>query len=46
MVPPGSTAVLEIPTSDPGSVRDEHGSPLAGATLRLTSGRFTFTARP
>jgi len=48
-VPPGSTAVLEIPTSDPGSVR-ESGAPVPaepsarGATVRLTSGRFTFTA--
>jgi alpha-L-rhamnosidase len=56
-VPPGSTAVLEIPTCDPGSVR-ENDAPAAdrpgvlraepsatGATLRLTSGRYTFTAR-
>ncbi|MFI7545077.1 alpha-L-rhamnosidase C-terminal domain-containing protein [Actinoplanes sp. NPDC049599] len=48
-VPPGSTAVLEIPTPDPGSVRDT-GAPVAaepsagGATVRLTSGRYTFTA--
>jgi alpha-L-rhamnosidase len=57
-VPPGSTAVLEIPTADPGSVREDDapaaGRPgvlgvepsAAGATLRLTSGRFTFTATP
>jgi alpha-L-rhamnosidase len=50
-VPPGRTAVLEIPTTDPGSVRDESGAgtlragpPATGATLRLPSGRFTFTA--
>jgi alpha-L-rhamnosidase len=48
-VPPGSTAVLAIPTPDPGSVRLDD-SPVAaepsahGATVRLTSGRFTFTA--
>lgn len=54
-VPPGSTALLEIPTSDPGSVRESDapaaGRPgvlgaepsAAGVTLRLTSGRFTFT---
>ena len=57
-VPPGSTAVLEIPTADPGGVREDDapaaGRPgvlgvepsAAGATLRLTSGRFTFTATP
>jgi alpha-L-rhamnosidase len=55
-VPPGSTATLEIPTPDPGSVRegdvvaaDQPGvlwaeASAAGATLRLTSGRYTFTA--
>ncbi|GIF01718.1 alpha-L-rhamnosidase [Paractinoplanes rishiriensis] len=48
-VPPGSTAVLEIPTTDPGSVRlDDAPVPAEpsarGATVRLTSGRFTFTA--
>ena len=55
-VPPGSTAVLEIPTPDPGSVResdapaaDQPGvlgveSSAAGATLRLTSGRYTVSA--
>jgi alpha-L-rhamnosidase len=48
-VPPGSTAVLEIPTPDPGSVR-ENNAPVAaepsagGAIVRLSSGRFTFTA--
>jgi len=55
-VPPGSTAVLEIPTPDPGSVR-EGDSPAAGrpgvlgvepsgvgATLRLASGRYTVSA--
>jgi alpha-L-rhamnosidase len=49
VVPPGSTAVLEFPTPDPGSVRQSgapvQGEPCAGgATVRLTSGRFTFTA--
>ena len=55
-VPPGSTAVLEIPTSDPDSVRegdapaaDQPGvlgvePSAAGATLRLTSGRYTVSA--
>jgi alpha-L-rhamnosidase len=55
-VPPGSTAVLEIPTADPDSVR-ESDAPAAsrpgvlgvepstvGATLRLTSGRYTLSA--
>jgi alpha-L-rhamnosidase len=55
-VPPGTTAVLEIPTSDPASVR-ESNAPAAnqsgvlavlesaiGAILRLSSGRFTFRA--
>ena len=48
-VPPGSTAVLEIPTPDPGSVRDT-SAPVAaepspgGATVRLSSGRFTLSA--
>jgi alpha-L-rhamnosidase len=55
-VPPGSTAVLEIPTDDPASVR-EGDAPAAdrpgvlgvvpsatGATLRLASGRFTVSA--
>ncbi|BEL06673.1 alpha-L-rhamnosidase [Actinoplanes sichuanensis] len=49
-IPPGSTAVLLLPTSDPGGVhaagtpgvqRAEPSS--AGLTLRLTSGRYTFT---
>jgi alpha-L-rhamnosidase len=44
-VPPGCTAVLEIPTSDPGSVC-ENGVPVGSSTVRLTSGRFTFTATP
>jgi alpha-L-rhamnosidase len=48
-VPPGSTAVLEIPTPDPGSVRHDDAPVPAvpsarGATVRLTSGRYTFTA--
>jgi hypothetical protein len=38
----GCTAVLEIPTPDPESVLLD-GVPV-GATVRLTSGRFTFTA--
>jgi alpha-L-rhamnosidase len=55
-VPPGSTAVREIPTTDPASVCED-GTPAAdrpgvlgvepsaaGASLRLTSGRYTFTA--
>ena len=48
-VPPGSTAVLVLPTSDPDSLR-EHDTPVAaepstgGATVRLMSGRYTFTA--
>ncbi|GIJ50602.1 alpha-L-rhamnosidase [Virgisporangium aliadipatigenens] len=55
-VPPGCTAVLEVPTPDPDSLR-EGDLPAAGApgvlrvertaaraTLRLTSGRYTFTA--
>lgn len=49
-VPPGSTAILLIPTSDPGSVHAA-GTPgvlraepsAAGITLRLASGRYTFT---
>ncbi|MFI5894522.1 family 78 glycoside hydrolase catalytic domain [Actinoplanes sp. NPDC051513] len=57
-VPPGSTAVLEIPTADPGSVREDDvpaadrpgvlgvEPSAAGVTLRLTSGRFTFIANP
>ncbi|GIH02297.1 alpha-L-rhamnosidase [Rhizocola hellebori] len=55
-VPPGSTASLEIPTPEPGSVResdavaaDQPGvlgveASAAGAILRLTSGRYTLTA--
>ncbi|MEU4220222.1 hypothetical protein [Actinoplanes sp. NPDC026623] len=56
-VPPGSTAALEIPTADPGSVREDDAPAArpgvlgvepsaAGATPRLTSGSFTFTATP
>jgi alpha-L-rhamnosidase len=49
-VPPGCIAILLIPTSDPGGVHAA-GTPgvlraepsAAGLTLRLTSGRYTFT---
>jgi alpha-L-rhamnosidase len=55
-VPPGSTAVLEIPTADPTSMRDGDArvadqpgvlgveASANGATLRLASGRYTFSA--
>jgi len=55
-VPPGSTAVLEIPTPEPDSVRESDapaaGRPgvlgvapnAAGVTLRLSSGRYTVSA--
>jgi alpha-L-rhamnosidase len=55
-VPPGSTAILEIPTPDPDSVREgnepaasrpgvsEVATTRAGATLRLASGSFTVSA--
>ncbi|WP_144124145.1 alpha-L-rhamnosidase [Catellatospora sichuanensis] len=55
-IPPGSTAVLEIPTADASSVRENDapagGRPgvlrveasTTGATLRLASGRYTFSA--
>jgi len=50
-VPPGSTALLEIPTNDPESVREDGGlrvfgaeSSAAGVTLRLASGRYTISA--
>ena len=48
-VPPSCTAVLEIPTPDPGSVRHDDVPVTAvpsahGATVRLISGRYTFTA--
>ncbi|GAA1532232.1 alpha-L-rhamnosidase [Dactylosporangium maewongense] len=55
-VPPGCTALLEVPTAEPASVR-EHDEPArarpgvlgaepsaTGLTVRLTSGRYTFTA--
>jgi alpha-L-rhamnosidase len=55
-VPPGSTALLEFPTCDPDSVRED-GAPIAGrpgvlgvepsadgVTLRLASGRYTISA--
>jgi alpha-L-rhamnosidase len=41
-VPPGATAVLEVPTTDPDSVR--LGDRPCGATLRLTSGHHVVTA--
>jgi len=41
-VPPGSTAVLEVPTTDPDSVRI--GGQPAAATLRLPSGHHIVTA--
>lgn len=46
-VPPGATAVLEVPTTDPGSVRvtDQSGVLEAdGATLRLAAGQHAVTA--
>jgi alpha-L-rhamnosidase len=55
-VPPGCTALLEMPTSDPGSVRESDapaaGRPgvlgiepsAAGATLRLSSGSYAVSA--
>lgn len=55
-VPPGSTAVLEVPTPDPDSLRESNAAVLsrpgvlgvepsaAGATLRLTSGRYIVSA--
>ncbi len=41
-VPPGATAVLEVPTTDPDSVRI--GDQPSGATVRLTSGHHVVTA--
>jgi alpha-L-rhamnosidase len=46
-IPPGSTAVLEVPTTDPDGVRvaDRSGVLEAtGATLRLSSGHHVVTA--
>ena len=46
-VPPGATAVLEVPTTDPDSVRiaDQSGVlEVSGATVRLASGRHVVTA--
>ena len=55
-VPPGSTAVLEIPTPDPDTVRESNApaadqpgvlaveSCSAGAALRLASGHYTVSA--
>ncbi|MGN9908835.1 family 78 glycoside hydrolase catalytic domain [Phytohabitans sp. LJ34] len=50
-VPPGCTALLEIPTCDPDSVREDGGPGAHGAepsatgvALRLASGRYTFSA--
>ena len=42
-VPPGATAVLEVPTTDPASIASEHGT-RTGTTLRLTSGHHVVTA--
>ncbi|WP_205752778.1 alpha-L-rhamnosidase [Cryptosporangium phraense] len=44
-IPPGSTAELTVPTSDPSSVRDADGEAV-GAQLRLESGTYRFTAQP
>jgi alpha-L-rhamnosidase len=55
-VPPGSTALLELPTADADSVRESGGPATqqpgvlaieptaAGATVRLSSGGYTFSA--
>lgn len=42
-VPPGTTAVLEVPTTDSASIASEHGTQ-TGTTLRLTSGHHVVTA--
>jgi alpha-L-rhamnosidase len=47
VVPPGTTALLEVPTTDPGSIRiaeQEGPSDRTGTTLRLTSGHHVVTA--
>jgi alpha-L-rhamnosidase len=47
VVPPGAPAVLEVPTTDPGSIRiaDRDGVlDQSGTTLRLTSGHHVVTA--
>jgi alpha-L-rhamnosidase len=55
-VPPGSTAVIEIPTSEPDRLHEGDGPAVdqvgilavqpsaAGASVRVTSGRYTFRA--
>ncbi|WP_284748323.1 alpha-L-rhamnosidase [Amycolatopsis sp. RTGN1] len=43
VVPPGATAVLEVPTTDPASITSECGI-RTGTTLRLTSGHHVVTA--
>src|SRR5262249_39841890 len=42
--PPGSTADLLIPTSDPTSVRDANGDAVPGPELHLASGTYRFIA--
>ncbi|SHN00195.1 alpha-L-rhamnosidase [Cryptosporangium aurantiacum] len=43
-IPPGATADLLVPTSDPASIRDENGEAVPGPELRLGSGTYRFTA--
>jgi alpha-L-rhamnosidase len=43
-VPPGSTAVLEVPTSDPDGVLVDGRPSHTGATPRLASGHHVVTA--
>ncbi|GAA3386670.1 alpha-L-rhamnosidase [Cryptosporangium minutisporangium] len=43
-LPPGTTADLLVPTSDPTSIRDGNGEAVPGPELRLTSGTYRFTA--
>jgi alpha-L-rhamnosidase len=45
VVPPGATAVLEVPTTDPESIAGREGAlDRTGSTLRLTSGHHVVTA--
>jgi alpha-L-rhamnosidase len=45
VVPPGATAVLEVPTTDPASIAVREGTPdRNGTTLRLASGHHVVTA--